>query len=346
MTLEYTGRRRAPHTTAPRVPVGGWTGVDWSARTTDRLSRDLLGGAGSAPLRDAARVYGHLAKTYGTAAATLDRCLRRLDDAVRLHRERSSGGAGSTLPLHEYARWLANHSAHLTEFASALTHGAEAFDAAVRAMPGADELAGRRADRASAERSVLADGGILTGRLARFEQDERDAHARAAAAMEGYEREAQSLRRPWTPASPPRIEAPRRPREKGRGADGSGGAGDGSSSSGRMDGGGVPAAPLSAYAAQTVRREGAETRPTVTSPATAAQSPVRGMPVMPAMLGAGAGQTRSGRSAGAEASAHASPSPDGEAYVVHAAPNVIGETTSHGYLDSAGDSAVDAGVGP
>lgn len=302
----------------------GFTGVDWSARTTERLAQDLLGGAGAQPLTTAAQETARLASAYGAAAVQLDRLVVRLDGAVDLGREESA--ARRTGPLPEYARWLARHAADLAEYAAKLAGQGAAYETAARAMPPVAEAVRMRTERESAQAAAAAGGAdpavaALVGAAADSERAEQQAHGTAAAVMVGFERAAEPLRAPWEFAAPPAVPGSRdkAPKEKtaGKGSGAARGAGGGA---------GVPAAPLSAFQAAAVQRD----RPTGTATAaastpTGASSGARGMPMMPAgMLGAaGAVAAKNAvHSAGATPSEVEDDAP--EAFVVHAAPAVLG----------------------
>ncbi|WP_345002034.1 PPE domain-containing protein, partial [Tsukamurella soli] len=272
-------------------PAARWTGVDWAARPVERLSADLLGSNGSGPLRAAAHEYGRLAGAYATAAVDLDRALGRLDAAVRLHRgESRSGAVGATSSdgLREYARWLARHGAELAEYAAALSAQAASYEAAALAMPGSGELTALRAERTLAERSVLADGGVLAGRLARLETAERDSHLRAVAVMEGYEDAARGTARPHRFTAPPRAASGTRDKRSRTGGPASGGRASGGAggTAGGVGTSAIPAAPLPGYQAAALIRDEPPAR-SVAVPQQGTSQPLgRGMPLAPAMLGA------------------------------------------------------------
>ncbi|MDF0531747.1 PPE domain-containing protein [Tsukamurella sp. 8F] len=343
----------------------GFTGIDWDERTTDRLSADLMGGAGAAHLRSAARDWGRLSSAYATAAVDLDRALHRLAGVARLGhfaepaapgivrgRQRVSGrgmtagsGAGDERggPLHQYARWLARHAADLAECARRAERQADAYEAAVRAMPGAAELTALRAARVAVEATPLGDGGVLIGAIGRVERDEQDAHRRAAAAMVDYEHASSGLAHAWGLHAPPHARsATDRSRTRGEGRSvAAGTAGRGGSGIGSYGGGtGFGPAPLPGYAAAALRREEPARRVAATAPAVPAGTPMgRGMPLVPAMLGAGAAASRAvTRPAGATPSDPGEP----EAFTVHTAPDVVGGE-GYGSTNGAPDLVSDGG---
>ncbi|GAB3129275.1 hypothetical protein GCM10027289_11190 [Tsukamurella serpentis] len=301
----------------------GFTGVDWYSRTTERLAADLLGGAGPQPLSTAAQETARLASAYGEAATRLDALVVRLDGAVDTGRTDSS--ARRTGPLPEYARWLAGHAADLAEYAAKLSAQAGAYEVAARAMPDPAEAVRMRIDRENAQAAAAAGGGVpasaaLIGAAADSERAEQLAHGEAAAVMVGFERAAEPLRAAWEFTPPPKTQLGRgkgRDRPRGPGAGSKAGRGGGF-------GAGAPAAPMSAFPVTALHRDqSAAVRPTVSSGAPSAGQ--RGMPMMPAgMMGAGAGAAL--KNGNHTPGATASETDDGpEAFIVHAAPSVLGD---------------------
>lgn len=308
----------------PRDP--GFTGVDWYARTTERLAGDLLGGAGARPLTTAAQETARLASAYGAAAVQLDRLVARLDGAVDTGR--ADDAARRTGPLPEYARWLARHAADLAEYAAKLSGHAAAYETAARAMPSVSDAARLRTDRETAQAAAAVGGpdpalAALAGAAADSERAEQQAHGTAAAVMTGFERAAEPLRAPWEFAPPPKLEAGRGAQAKPKGAAGAGGG------RGAGGGAGAPGVPLSAFPVSAVQRDqaGGATRPASAAGTSGAGG--RGFPMMPAgMLGAaGAGAARGNatHTPGATPSEFAGDDPAAEAFVVHAAPAVLGD---------------------
>lgn len=303
----------------------GFTGVDWSSRTTERLAGDLLGGAGAQPLTTAAQETARLASAYGTAAVQLDRLVVRLDGAVDLGREESD--VRRTGPLPEYARWLARHAADLAEYAAKLAGQAAAYETAARAMPSVADAARIRTDRENAQAAAAAGGAepavaALVGAAADSERIEQQAHGTAAAVMTGFERAAEPLRAPWEFAAPPTVPGlrSRTPKDKGKG----GGTGTGRGAG--VGGVGMPAPTLGAFPIGAVQRDQGGTGTTPASTSNTTSSAGRGMPMMPAgMLGA-AGAAAAARHAVQPSGAVPSEGTDDEpdAFVVHAAPAVLG----------------------
>lgn len=300
----------------------GFTGVDWYDRSTERLAAELLGGAGARPLTTAAQETARLASSYGAAAVQLDRLIVRLDGAVDTGR--SGADARRTGPLPEYARWLARHAADLAEYAAKLAGQAAAYETAARAMPSVADATRMRADRETAQAAAVVGGAepaaaALLGAAADSERVEQHAHGTAATVMVGFERAAEPLRAAWEFAAPPKVgvERAKDGKDKGRGAgSGRGGAGGGV---------GVPAAPLSTFPASTLQRDQGGTG-TRQSPSANSSGPGgRGFPMMPAgMMGAAgaAGARQNTHVSGASPSEADDDAPD--AFVVHAAPAVLG----------------------
>lgn len=305
----------------PREP--GFTGVDWHARTTERLATDLLGGAGAQPITTAAQETARLASAYGSAAVALDRLIVRLDGAIDTGAE--SATERRTGPLPDYARWLAKHSADLAEYAAKLAGQAAAYDTAARAMPSVADAERMRAERQNAQAAAAAGGhepaaAALVGAAAERERAEQQGHVQAAAVMVGFERAAHPLREPWEMAPPPTKAKGKPKRENKTKSTQSAGAA-------KSGGGGVPgmATPLSVFPVTALARDAAATtRPA--SVTTSSGTGGRGMPMMPAGMmgaaGAGAAAKQTSHTPGAVASDPADELP--EAFVVHAAPAVLG----------------------
>lgn len=305
----------------------GFTGVDWSSRTTERLAGDLLGGAGAQPLTTAAQETARLASAYGAAAVDLDRLVVRLDGAVDLGR--ADADARRTGPLPEYARWLARHAADLAEYAAKLAGQAAAYETASRAMPSVADATRIRTERENARAAAEAGGAdpalaALAGAAADSERVEQQTHGTAAAVMAGFERAAEPLRVPWEFAAPPAVPGAReRPaKDKGRGA----GTGAGTGRGGAGAGVGVPAAPLSAFPVGALQRGEAGGRTAAAPPASPSAGGSRGVPMMPASMLGAAGAAAAAKRAVQPAGAVPSESIDDEAgaFVVHAAPAVLG----------------------
>ncbi|NMD57823.1 MULTISPECIES: PPE domain-containing protein [Tsukamurella] len=306
----------------PRDP--GFTGVDWSTRTTERLAGDLLGAAGAQPLTTAAQETARLASAYGAAAVQLDRLVVRLDGAVDMGRRESD--VRRTGPLPEYARWLARHAADLAEYAAKLAGQAAAYETAARAMPSVADAARIRTDRENAQAAAAAGGAepavaALVGAAADSERVEQQAHGTAAAVMTGFERAAEPLRAPWEFAAPPSLPVDRSRTTKDKGAGGGSATGRGAGAVG------APAAPLGAFPVGVLQREqgggGATTAASASGTSSAAG---RGIPMMPAGMmgaaGAAAAAKHAVQTTGAVPSDGADDEPD--AFVVHAAPAVLG----------------------
>lgn len=303
----------------------GFTGVDWAARTTERLAGDLLGGAGAQPLTTAAQETARLASAYGTAAVQLDRLVVRLDGAVDLGREESD--VRRTGPLPEYARWLARHAADLAEYAAKLAGQGAAYETAARAMPSVADAARIRTDRENAQAAAAAGGAepavaALVGAAADSERVEQQAHGTAAAVMAGFERAAEPLRAPWEFAAPPKVPGARTKPPKDKGTGGGSGTGRGAGGGGV----GVPAPALGAFPIGAVQRDqgGAGTTPASTSNTTSPAG--RGIPMMPAGMMGAAGAAAAAKHAAQPTGAVPSEGIDDEAdaFVVHAAPAVLG----------------------
>ncbi|KXO89874.1 hypothetical protein AXK56_06910 [Tsukamurella pulmonis] len=301
----------------------GFTGVDWSARSTEKLAGDLLGGAGAQPLTTAAQETARLASAYGAAAVQLDRLVVRLDGAVDLGRKESDARRTGTLP--EYARWLARHAADLAEYAAKLAGQSAAYETAARAMPSVSEATRMRTDRENAQAAAAAGGpdpalAALVGAAADSERAEQQAHGTAAAIMVGFERAAEPLRVPWEFAAPPALPGSKNKPAKDKGAGGGSGAGRGGG------GIGVPAAPLSAFPAGALTRDQPGGGRTAPASATSSSSGGRGFPMMPAGMlgaaGAGAATKHAVQPTGAVPAEGFDDEPD--AFVVHAAPAVLG----------------------
>ena len=300
----------------------GFTGVDWASRPTERLAGDLLGGAGAQPLTTAAQETARLASAYGAAAVQLDRLVVRLDGAVDLGREESD--VRRTGPLPEYARWLARHAADLAEYAAKLAGQAAAYETAARAMPSVADAARIRTDRENAQAAAAAGGAepavaALVGAAADSERAEQQAHGTAAAVMTGFERAAEPLRAPWEFAAPPTLPGTRTRPPKDKGAGGGSRTGRGG-----VGGVGVPAAPLGAFPVGAVQRDQAGGGKPAPTAANTSSPGGRGVPMMPVgMLGA-AGAAAAKHAAQPAGAIPTAADDDADAFVVHAAPAVLG----------------------
>lgn len=303
----------------------GFTGVDWSARTTERLAGDLLGGAGARPLTTAAQETARLASAYGAAAVQLDRLVVRLDGAVDLGRAESD--VRRTGPLPDYARWLARHAADLAEYAAKLAGQAAAYETAARAMPSVADATRMRTDRENAQAAAAAGGpepavAALVGAAVDSERVEQQAHGTAAAVMTGFERAAEPLRAPWEFTAPPKVPGARTRTPKDKAS----GGGAASARGGGSGGVGVPAAPLGAFPVGAVQRDqGGRAAPP--PPAASTTLPGgRGVPMMPAGMMGAAGAAAAAKHAAQPAGALPAAGADDEndAFVVHAAPAVLG----------------------
>ncbi|TWS19156.1 PPE domain-containing protein [Tsukamurella asaccharolytica] len=309
----------------------GFTGVDWSTRTTERLAGDLLGGAGAQPLSTAAQETARLASAYGAAAVQLDRLVVRLDGAVDLGREES--GVRRTGPLPEYARWLARHAADLAEYATKVAGQAAAYETAARAMPTVADAARIRTDRENAQAAAAAGGAepavaALAGAAADSERVEQQAHGTAAAVMTGFERASEPLRAPWEFAAPPKLPDARtrttKDKRSGSGS-GAGRGGGGVGGAGGAAGVGVPAAPLGVFPASAVQRDHDGAGKPAPPASTSASSAGRGVPMMPAgMLGAAGAAAAARHAVQPTGAVPSEPDDEPDAFVVHAAPAVLG----------------------
>lgn len=301
-------------------PTGDFTGVDWYARPTQQLVTDLGLGIGVAQLAEAARTAAESGTGYRSAADELGRLCDRLDGAVIGGHDAES--TGRQVPPRALVSWLHGHGEALTDYAEALERQTRARETVDRAIPAESEVAALRADRAALAADPLAAGGVLIGKRADLEAAADEAHHRAAAAMDDYERASFPLRRSWNFGDPP-APGDRSPRKR-TGRTGTRAGGGGSASAGTSAGawaGSVPT-PLRAFPYSSLLRQSGTpgARPAVT-----AGGGERGaMPMSPAMMGAGmgaaaaAGATTRLRTGGPAATESESP----DAFVVHAPPPV------------------------
>jgi len=192
----------------------GFTGVQWTARATERLAADLIRGAGVSPIVEAGLSWGDIAVE---AAAIGDELRRTID---RLRQSWEAPVASSVVSQADaLVSWLHELSEFAGLMARRLQGQAAATTVAVLAMPNPAEIAATAALRDSMAVVGGGIGGALLGAGAALDRAAGDQHQRAVRAMQAYETASTECVQPLSVALPPdRVVAQVRPgRSEGTG---------------------------------------------------------------------------------------------------------------------------------
>jgi hypothetical protein len=160
----------------------GFTGVQWSARTTERLSADIGRGAGTSPLVGAALSWREIADD----AMAIGDELRRVNDRLRRSWEAPAASAALS-DADALVSWMHQFSEFAALMERRLQGQSAATTVALLAMPNTGEIAATAALRDSMTAVGGALGGALLGGGAALDRVAEDQHQRAARAMQAYE---------------------------------------------------------------------------------------------------------------------------------------------------------------
>ncbi|WP_018181002.1 PPE domain-containing protein [Jongsikchunia kroppenstedtii] len=199
--------------------MSGFAGVQWTARSTERLATDLGRGAGVSPLVEAGLSWGEIA----IEAAAIGDELRRLLDRMRLSWDAPVAAAvlsdGDAL-----VSWLHRLAESAGLMARRLQGQSAATTVALLAMPNPAEIAATAALRQSMTAAGGALGGALLGAGAALDRTVGDQHQRAVRAMQAYETASSELAHPTAVAMPPHRPPARPPVNSPVGAGGRSGS--------------------------------------------------------------------------------------------------------------------------
>ncbi len=177
----------------------GFTGVRWETRQAERLSRDLSAGAGPKPLFEA-----------GLAWAAIASSLKDLDTEItQLRKSVVEGWSGSAAPgvltaLEKLTTWVTRTSEMARENAQAAERQAIAHTVAVAAMPDAGVIAGVAQLEAALKLVVAPPSALITGGIAKLDEQAMGMKAQASRVMESYEHATTPVSKPAHPPEAPK----------------------------------------------------------------------------------------------------------------------------------------------
>lgn len=178
--------------------MSGFTGVEWTSRSAERLAADLNRGAGVSPLVEAGLSWNGVA---AECAAIADE-LRVVIDRIELGWD-GSAAAPMLACGREFGAWLHDAGEFAGSMSRLLQAQAAARAVATLAMPNAAEISATTALRDSIATVGGAIGGALLGAGAAADRALVDQHHRAARAMQGYESASGHLAAPPSAPQPP-----------------------------------------------------------------------------------------------------------------------------------------------
>ena len=177
----------------------GFTGVRWETRQAERLSRDLSAGAGPKPLFEA-----------GLAWASIASSLKDLDaEITQLRKSVVEGWSGSAAPgvlsaLESLKSWVTQMSEMARENAQAAERQAIAHTVAVTAMPDSAVIAGVAQLEAALKLVVAPPSALMSGGIARLDEQAMGMKAQASRVMESYEQATTPVSKPAHPPQAPK----------------------------------------------------------------------------------------------------------------------------------------------
>lgn len=181
-------------------PVIGFTGVVWSARPTEELSRALTTGPGAAPMADASAAWTRLAATFGAAVVEYDRIVAEIRESWRSPESEVVLERITTL-----RGWLVDVAASAAQNATRAGSQAVAYEVARSAMPHMAEIAALEETKRGIEQAGAALGAPLVAAAAQIAGEQDLARTNAARVMQSYESATTPLANPWPQPRPPVI---------------------------------------------------------------------------------------------------------------------------------------------
>ena len=177
----------------------GFTGVVWFPRGATRMSVELYGGPGPAPLSAASAAWGSLTAELTDASVALAAVVAQLAAGWR--------GPAADMAVASFANfgvWLGEAVEHAGRMSGTTGAGAAAYLASAAVMPSPAEIAVTKAAMAASTVAAASTGAGLGAALAVTEAAEREMDIRATLAMEGYESASSvlSVPIPFRPAPP------------------------------------------------------------------------------------------------------------------------------------------------
>lgn len=192
------------HLPSDSVSGDGFTGVEWTHRSTEQLRTDLFDGAGPAPA-------GELGAAWLSTAIELDALAVELRAVLLVLR---SDIVISASPLladrgNQLANWLESVATYARSIADHAFSHASAVTRARAAMPSAAELSAMNEAIAALAQFGPGIAGLFAGMHNAVNQAHSDAERTAAAVMRVYEQQTAGLVAADDEiASPPRLTAP------------------------------------------------------------------------------------------------------------------------------------------
>ncbi|MGU3292777.1 PPE domain-containing protein [Williamsia sp. M5A3_1d] len=176
----------------------GFTGVRWETRQAERLSRDLSAGAGPKPLFEAGLAWSAVA----TSLSELEK------EIVHLRKSVVEGWSGDSLAgvlaaLDSLHAWVRDTGDMATRTAQAAERQAIAHTVAVAAMPDAAVIEGVAQIEAAIKMVAAPPSALISGSLARLDDQAVSMKAQASRVMESYEQATTPVSKPTVPPHAP-----------------------------------------------------------------------------------------------------------------------------------------------
>lgn len=187
----------------PSTSSGGFTGVVWQSRPTEKLAADLADGSGPAPLAEAGLAWATLAEEVAQVGLEYVRILTDLG----VHWE-SATSNGAIERLTRFAPWFADTAAKIVETSGKAEVQAAANTVALAAMPSLPEIAVVTELGNLLSRPEVMLGAPMVAATAKNDRIKHELAQHAARVMESYERASVPAAMPWKIGRAPELVRP------------------------------------------------------------------------------------------------------------------------------------------